>query len=159
MNTVKPLDFDELSKEKLRSLENVKEIVLSTSARDRVTSRVVSCSCQGNKVYFLSWDHHTKCIQILENPRVAFCHETLQIEGIASIKGNALAPENSVYAEKYKQKQARIFDIFTKFEGMAIIEVTITSITSYPIDEHEDYYLDHIDFDKKVAFRTYMKKE
>ena len=159
MNIVKPLNFEEFSKELFRRLENVKEMVLSTSARDRVTSRVVSCSCHGNKVFFLSWGHHTKCMQISENPRVAFCHETLQIEGMASIKGNALASENAVYAEQYKQKQASIFDVFTKFEGMTLIEVTITSITSYPINEHEDYYLDHIDFDKKVAFRSYMKKE
>ncbi|MBP2643395.1 MAG: hypothetical protein H6Q67_1282 [Firmicutes bacterium] len=157
MNNVQPLDFDKLSNEKIRILENVKEMVLSTSAKDRVTSRVVSCSCHGTKIYFLSWSHHTKCLQILENPYVAFCHETLQMEGIASIKGNPLDPENSIYADKYKCKQAKLFDTFTKFDGMVLIEVDIKLITSFPVTEKE-YFLDRIDFDQKIAYRTHMRK-
>lgn len=158
MKIVKDLNFAEFRSELFHTLDNIKEIVLSTTSQNRVTSRVVSCACYGPKIYFLSWDHHTKCRQIRENPQVALCHETLQLEGIAKIKGDALATENQHYAEKYRAKQPRIFDLFTPFEGMTLVEVTITSITSYPIKETEDYYLDHIDFSEGTAFRSYMKR-
>ena len=61
MKIVKDLNFAEFRSELFHTLDNIKEIVLSTTSQNRVTSRVVSCACYGPKIYFLSWDHHTKC--------------------------------------------------------------------------------------------------
>jgi len=67
------LDFDAASAEKLKMLENMKEMVLSTCSGNHVTSRVVSTACRGTKILFASFRNNTKCYQITENPNVAFC--------------------------------------------------------------------------------------
>lgn len=150
------LEFETRRNELLKSFEAVKEMVLSTCSNNRVTSRVVSTACHGDKIYFLSWDHHVKCLQIRDTPRMAFCHENIQIEGIASIKGNPLDEKNIAYSEKYKEKQPAIFEIFTKFKGMVIIEVSIIQIRSY-IQKNGEYYLDCLNLAEKTAYRENMK--
>jgi hypothetical protein len=45
-------DFDVVSAEKLKMLEDVKEMVLSTCSGNHVTSRVVSTACRGTKILF-----------------------------------------------------------------------------------------------------------
>lgn len=152
----KILDFNIRQNELLQSFEAATEMVLSTCSDNRVTSRIVSTACCGDKVYFLSWEHHVKCHQIHDNPRVAICHGNIQIEGIADIKGNPLAEANMIYSQKFKMKQPRIFDIFTQFKGMILIEVSITSIRSY-VQADGEHYLDCLDFTQKTAYRENMK--
>jgi hypothetical protein len=158
MNKLTPLDFNTISNEKLKALADVKEMVLSTSSDNRVTSRVVSTSCHGRKILFLSWGHHTKCAQIRANNKVALCHDRIQIEGIASIKGDPLDIKNEVYAVLYKKQQPLYFEKFTKFKGMEIVEVEIKHITCW-VKEESKYFLDHIDFEKEVAFRENVQAD
>lgn len=150
------LEFETRRNELLKSFEAAKEMVFSTCSNNKVTSRVVSTACHGDKIYLLSWDHHVKCLQILDNPSVAFCHENIQIEGIANIKGNPFDEKNIAYSEKYKEKQPAIFEIFTKFKGMVIIEVSILQIRSY-VQDNGEYYLDSLNFIEKTAYRKNMK--
>jgi hypothetical protein len=152
MNKLKNLDFRTLSNEKLKALADVKEMVLSTSSDNRVTSRVVSTSCHGRKIIFLSWGHHTKCVQIRANNNVALCYDRIQIEGIASLKGNPLDIKNEVYAQIYRKQQPLYFEKFTKFKGMEIVEVEIKYIACW-VKEESRYFLDHLDFEKAVAYR------
>lgn len=152
----KNLDFQTRRDELLKAFEATKEVVLSTCSANRVTSRVVSTACHEDKIYFLSWEHHVKCLQIRDNPQVAFCHANIQIEGNASILGNSLDRENIAYSEKYKVKQPGIFEAFTKFQGMVIVEVSITKIRSY-VQENGEYCLDCLNFAEKKAYRENMK--
>ncbi len=80
MKIMQELDFDEVSNKTLKSLKNVKEMVLSTSLNDHVTSRTVSTACKGTTIVFLSYKNNTKCIQIQGNHHVALCFNNIQVE-------------------------------------------------------------------------------
>jgi general stress protein 26 len=115
----------------LGSLEGKHAIVLATSLGDRVTARTVSFANDGLAILFMSWGHHTKCVQIRGNPRVALCRDNVQIEGVAEILGSPLEERNKRYAdilrEKYPDDHAR----FAREPGMAIVRVLPTSVTVF----------------------------
>lgn len=54
MNCIKEFDYDVILQEKFALLQNVSEMVLSTSVDNNVTSRVVSTACYGPRIIFLS---------------------------------------------------------------------------------------------------------
>jgi hypothetical protein len=139
---------DALLEPYFKRLREVRDIVLSTSAGSRVTSRVVSCACCGEEIFFLSWGHHTKSKQIAQNPNVALCHSNIQLEGQAKILGNPLDPENKIDLEKYKERQPTMFEGFAKIPGMQLIKVTLSAITSWTKDDKSSY-IDHIDLKKR----------
>ena len=151
----KDLDFKQTLQTKMDFLGTVREIVLSTCSNDRVTSRIVDCACYDKTIYFLTWSHHTKCIQIMENPNVALCYKNMQIEGVAEIKGSPLSETNKDYSNKYRAKQPEIYDRFVEYDGMVIVKVDIRSIHSWEgwHDESNGYFLDIIDISKQIAFR------
>lgn len=155
----KNLDFENELEKKLNLLADTPAVVLSTCSKNRVTSRRVDIACYDRTIYFLTWSHHTKCIQMTENPKVAMCHNNLQLEGLAEIKGNPFLESNKVCSEKYKKKQPNLYDRFVQFEGMVIVKVDITSIHSYEgwDDENEGYFLHIIDIPGKTAFRVNLE--
>jgi uncharacterized pyridoxamine 5'-phosphate oxidase family protein len=139
---------DAVLAEYLTKLDEVKDIVLSTCAGNRVTSRMVSCIFLGEEVFFMSWGHHTKCKQIKENPNVALCHNNLQLRGHAEIIGSPLDTANKVVADKFREKQPQLFDYFSKLPGMLLIRVALSSITSWTRDS-QGYCIVHIDLEKR----------
>lgn len=156
MNCIKEFDYDVILQEKFALLQNVSEMVLSTSVDNHVTSRVVSTACYGPRIIFLSWGHHTKCRQIKANSRVALCHDTFQIEGTASIKGGVLEAGNADYARLYRAKQERFFTIFSGFPGMQVIEVEIQRMACFGF-EGPTFFLDRIDLISKTARRENLE--
>jgi len=157
MKCMKEFNFEEIINEKYKMLEDVTEMVLSTCSENRVTSRVVSTACYGSKVIFLSWGHHTKCTQMRINPRVALCYNNFQIEGIASIMGRVTDKNNANYAQLYQAKQSKYFDIFSRFEGMQIIEIEIQSISYFGF-EGMSFYVDRINLINKIAYREDLEQ-
>ena len=151
----KDLDFKRTLQKKMDFLSAAKEIVLSSSSNDRVTSRVVDCACYEKTIYFLTWSHHTKCIQMKENPNVALCYKNLQIEGVAEIKGSPLLESNKDHSNRYRAKRPNIYDRFVEYDGMVIVKDDIKSIHSWEgwHDGNNGYYHDIIDISKKIAFR------
>lgn len=133
----------------LASLGEAKEIVLSTSAGNRVTSRIVSCACNSEEVLFLSWEHHTKCRQIKTNPLVALCYKNLQIEGRAEILGNPLDSAHKKHTDTFRKMQPSIFDNFSKLPGMTLVRIAITAITAWTRDA-QGYKIDHFDLEKRT---------
>jgi general stress protein 26 len=83
----KVLDYEHEKGLVLKFLEGKHAITLATSLGDRVTARTVSFANDGLAILFMSWAHHTKCVQIRVNPRVALCRDNVQIEGIADCMG------------------------------------------------------------------------
>lgn len=150
------LDFDAISAEKLKMLENVKEMVLSTCSGNHVTSRVVSTACCGTKILFASFRNNTKCAQIKENPNVAVCFGNMQIEGVAQIMGTPQDPMNAELMALYKEKQAGYYDIVLASKTMILIEVDIRRLT-YIIPK--TILLDRIDFEKRTVYRDTMESD
>lgn len=151
MRIMQELDFYEVSSETLKMLEDIKEMVFSTSLNDHVTSRTVSMACKGMTVVFLSYKNNTKCIQIQGNPNVALCIDKIQIEGTAAMRGLLRDENNAAYSDIYKEKQERYFNRCKNKDNMDLITVDINFITCYgPLGMH---YVDKIDFAKRKACR------
>lgn len=150
----KELDYDRIREEKIRFLENHHAIVLATSYNDRVTARTVTYASKGLEIYFMSWGHHKKCVQMRGNPKVALVKDNVNIEGLAEILGNPLDDKNKEYAEIYRSKLPRDFEGFAHQAGMVMVKVTPTFIVSMErIDGR--LYLEHLDLENKTA---YLKK-
>ncbi len=152
------LDFQSALQEKYQKISDVKEMVLSTCADNQVTSRVVTVACFKNTLYFLSWKHHTKCIQIARNPLVSFCHDNLEMTGTAVLHGDPKLDNNMIIAEKYRSKQPLIYRYFSRIEGMIIVEATISYIKAW-LKEESGYFIEHIDIPNCKAYRLRPEEE
>lgn len=152
MKIIQEFDFNEVSNETLKLLENVKEMVFSTSLNDHVTSRTVSTACKGTTIVFLSYKNNTKCIQIKGNPNVALCFENIQIEGVATMRGLLKDDDNAAYSNIYKEKHEMYFDKCKDKDNMDLITVDINFITCYGPPGKQ--YVDKIDFVKRITYRV-----
>lgn len=150
------LDFDTVSVEKLKMLEDAKEVVLSTCSGSHVTSRVVSTACRGTKILFASYRKNTKCVQITENPNVAVCFGNMQIEGVARFMGTPQDPKNAELMALYKEKQAGYYDMVLECKTMVLIEVEIKRLT-WIIPK--TILLDRIDFENRTVYRDTMESD
>jgi general stress protein 26 len=155
------LDFEQTLQAKLNRLKSAGDMVLSTSLDNKVTSRMVTCACEGRTVVFLSWKHHTKCLQIAKNQHVALCYENLQIQGLADIMGSPFSENNKVYADLLKEKISGIYKRFSRYKGMVIVKIEITRIHSWE-DWHQQegsYVIDIVDLEKRTAYKVNAEDE
>ena len=148
------LDFEKVREEKVRFLDSHHVIVLATSFDNRVTARTVTYASKGLDIYFMSWGHHKKCVQIRGNPKVALCRDNMTMEGLEEILGNPLDEKNKEYAEIYRNKFPRDFAGFARIPGMVLVKVTPTFIVSWVRIENR-FFLEHLDLENK---RAYLKK-
>ena len=85
---MKEINFNALKDEIFKRLKELKEVVISTSYKDQVTSRTVYCYLDNDYLHFITSKAYTKYRQISRNPNVALCSGNMQIEGIAEIMGH-----------------------------------------------------------------------
>lgn len=127
----KELDYERERDRVLEFLGSKRAIILATSLEGRVTARTVSFANDGLEIFFMSWGHHTKCVQIGGNPRVALCRDNVQIEGVAEILGSPLDERNKRYADILREKYPDDHALFAREPGMVIVRVLPTSITVF----------------------------
>ena len=150
MNTKECLDYHSVRQEKIKFLSDHMLAALATSADDRVTARTVDYASKELDIYFLSWEHHTKCVQIKANPRVALCIDNLQIEGRAKILGSPLDAKNSKAAAIYRSKLPTMFNDFASRPGMVIVKVIPDSIVTF-VRSGSRRYWEYLDLTNKTA--------
>jgi len=136
---------------KVKFLQDHRRMVLATSYNDRVTARTVDYASDGLDIYFLSWQHHTKCVQIKGNPKVALCIDNVQIEGKAEILGNPLDEKNKEYADIYRGRLPDVFERFASRPGMVIVKVIPTFMVTF-VRNPARRYLEHLDLERKIAY-------
>ena len=80
-----------------------RKMVLSTSANNRVTSRMMSMVQKDGILYFQTDKTFLKYQQLQENHNVALCMDNIQIEGICNEIGHPLEKEEfiSLYKEYF----------------------------------------------------------
>jgi general stress protein 26 len=145
------LDYEAELQKNLASIGDVTQMTLATSLNDQVTSRTISTACLGDTIYFITWRHHTKCAQIRKNPNVSLNHNQTQITGTAEIKGNPLTEQNKIYTERYKEKLLDVYNEFSSFDELVIVEIKINAINFFK-EEEGNYFLETIDLRKKQAY-------
>ena len=146
------LDFLELKESIITFLEEKSTIILATSSNDRVTARSISFVNKGLEIFFVTWTHHTKSVQIRENANVALCISNLQVEGKATIRGPPFDPNNKEYLDLYKKKHLRYYNKFAKQPETIIITIEPTLIVKL-VNIKGDFYRDHLDIAKNNAYR------
>lgn len=151
------LDYEGTKKRVIEFLASKRAIVLATSLDGRVTARTVSMVSEGLDVYFMSWGHHTKCVQIRGNPRVALCRDNVQIEGRAEILGSPLNEGNQRYAGMLQAKYPDDYEMFAREPGMVIVKVVPSAITVFS-KEGDGFHLDCLNLEEETLCRKGMKE-
>ena len=146
------LDYARMTQGVIESLKDGQVIVLARSSDNRVTARTVTYVSDHLDICFLSWEHHTKCVQIRDNPRVALCKHNMQMEGMAEILGNPLDPDNSKYADIFRKRVPEEFRIFSSQDGMVMVRVVPTRVTTL-VNANDWLYLETLDVENGKASR------
>lgn len=149
----KELDFEEKKKELIRFLESKENeiMVLATSYKERVLARNVLVVSKGLDLYFFTWKHSRKCMQIEKNPKVALCKDRVQIEGVAEILGNLLDESIKKYTDIMRDKSPEAIKSWERRPGMVIVRVRPTLVvTGGSVDEH--VYVDFLDLNSQRAY-------
>jgi general stress protein 26 len=147
-------DYESTVDKVIQFLAGKHAIVLATSLDGRVTARTVSMASEGLDVYFMSWEHHTKCAQIRGNPRVALCRDNVQIEGRAEILGSPLDEANRRYTELLGKKYPDD-ERFAREPGMVVVRVVPSTIAVFGRGS-DGFYLDCLDLERATACRKGM---
>ena len=119
------------AEEVIRTLETEKTLTLATCAGSRVTIRPMSHINDGLTVFFQTGSDSLKIRQIKENPYVALCVGTYQIEGVAIGIGHPLAVENEFFATAYKEKHPGSYERYSALEDEIVVKVTIHRVKQW----------------------------
>ena len=103
-----------------------KAMVLSSSADNRVSSRMMSVVCNDGLFYFQTDKNFRKYYQLINNPYVALCTENIQIEGVCTEIGNPM--DNTVFCNVYKECFSGSFKKYTLLKNERLFIVTPTFV-------------------------------
>lgn len=114
--------FEDQYKAFLLEFGKGKQMVLSTSRQDHVTSRMMSIVQKEGVFYFQTDREMRKYRQLESNPRVALCIENIQIEGVCREIG---APMETVeFCRLYKECFPGSFHRYSALEKECLFAVT-----------------------------------
>lgn len=113
------------AEEVIEILEKEKTMYLATCAGNRVTIRPMSHINEGLTVLFQTSRHSLKVHQIMENPNVAICVGTYELEGVAYIMGHPFDSENRFFIQKYKEKHPKSFEKYSALDEEIVVKVLI----------------------------------
>jgi general stress protein 26 len=105
-------------------------MVLATSHEGRVLARNVLIAHRGLDLFFFTWGHSRKCVQIRANPRVALCKGSVQIEGVAEILGGLIAETTREYTDVMRRKFPEAIARWEHRPGMVIVRVRPTCVVT-----------------------------
>jgi len=98
-------------------------MILATAERNRVTARPVNCIINSYRFFFQTDIRSVKCRQIVANPLVALCNDSLQIEGVAKVIGAPSLPEHAGLVECYRSHYPNAFAKYSHLPFEVLISV------------------------------------
>lgn len=123
--------MDIKEQEILDLLKSERILTLATCAGNRVTIRPMSHINEGLNVFFQTGKESLKMRQIKENPNVALCIGTYELEGTASELGHPLAEKNKSFAKAYKEKHPDSFERYSAYEEEIVVKVSIHRVRQW----------------------------
>jgi general stress protein 26 len=149
------IDYNQ-TKDKLLSFLECKEnsvMILATSADNVVMARSILIINDGLDIYFFTWKHSRKYIQIKKNHMIALCKDKVEIEGTAEISGLMTDEKNRETLELLRKKQPEAIERWVNKPNMVIIKVkpVFACVDGYFIND--DAYIEYIDFKKRYAYK------
>lgn len=135
------------AEEVVQALEKEKTMILATCSENRVTIRPMSHINDGLSVYFQAGADSVKMQQIRENPNVAMCVGTCELEGVATELGHPLAENNAFFAQGLKAKHPDAFERWSSLEDEVVVKVVVKRARQWRYIEDEPF-LAEAEFDK-----------
>jgi len=117
--------------EVIKALNEEQISILATCADNKVTIQPMSHINEDLNVYFQAGKNSLKVGQISENPNVAICVGTYEIEGTASEAGHPMAEGNVFFARAYKEKHPGSYEQYSKLEEETVIKVTVKRVRQW----------------------------
>jgi len=138
--------FDKASEMIWEELQNGKNMVLATSADDKVSVRTVSGVSYNENIYIVTDSQSKKCAQIMLNDNVALCTDTIKIAGIAHLLGHPLDEKNKLAADVLRTGFGDWFNQYATSPNAVLIEITPNSAELAIMGEGapEVYNIDYI---------------
>lgn len=128
-----------------------KNMVLSTSADDVVSSRMMSVIVLDGCFYFQTDKNFRKCSQILNNPNVALCADNISVEGECSQVGTPF--DNNDFIRLFEQHYNWSFNKYSFLSNERLFKVKPVYIQKW-IYEESMPYIESFDLKNKI----YTKK-
>jgi general stress protein 26 len=129
------ISYEDLKQHMIEELKKYHQGYLATSKDDFVTVRQMLLITNGLTIYCFTGTHSRKYKQIMANPQVAIAAGNLQIEGLASLKGQLLEEENTEFREVYRKTQPERYERSTRIHfprpDTKLIEITPQKMTLY----------------------------
>ncbi len=158
--TQQELSYEALKQHMIEELKKYNLGFLATSKDDFVTVRQMGLVINGLTIYCFTGMHSRKYKQIVANPQVAIAAGNLQIEGIASLKGQLLEEENTEFREVYRKTQPERYERSTRLHfprpDTKLIEITPQKMTLYTrpnLEAGTEAQYDILNLVKKTAHR------
>ena len=127
-----------------------KKMVLSTSAENKVSSRMVSVIILDTAFYLQTDRTMRKFTQLQTNPYAALCFENTQIEGICSVVGRPC--KNSAFIALYRKYFPHAYTLYTGLPNEILVKFSPNYLKRW-LYEGEKPYEEIFDF----STRTYLK--
>jgi len=150
-------DFEKIRSEILTLFSENRGMILATSLNDRVTARHISFVNEDLDIYFTSWDHNKKIIQMKGNPNVALNLNNVQIEGKAEVF-------TCVFDEKFKDIQdlfrskfgAVWLDRFSHIKELILVKVIPEKIVKFETI-NKRFQLQNVDCKNKKVYQMRLE--
>ena len=144
-------NFEKEKSELFAKIGKTYNMVLSTSDRENMSSRMVSVISYNEKLYITSMKSE-KLEQIEKNPNIALCADTMQIKGKGKILGYASDEKNKEIMMEYKNILPESFELFASNPEAVLAEFTLVQCKWWKNVQTRDGVI--IDFaDKKAVSR------
>lgn len=150
-------DFEKIKSELLTLFVENKGIILATALNDRVTSRHVSFVNVDFDIYFFSWNHNKKIVQIKGNPNVALSLHNLQIEGKAELLGWVFDEKYKEISDLFRAKFSPIWlDRFSHNKELILVRISPERIVKFET-LNKRFQLQNIDHKNKKVFQMRLE--
>ncbi len=131
-----------------------KKMVLSTSYRDIVTSRMMSVVHLNNQLYFQTDCMLRKYHQLINNSHVALCINNIQLEGICEELGQPL--QNEAFCTAFKACFPGSYDYYTALPNERLFVITPKLIERWVYVEEVPYVETFDVANRKYELKRYL---
>lgn len=131
-----------------------KNMVLSSSYQDKVTSRMMSVIIFDGEIYFQTDKNFRKYSQIKNNPNVSLCCDNISVEGVCTEIGKPL--DNNEFIKLYKKHYNYSFQQYSSLNNERLFKVTPAYIQMWTYKNSKPY-IEILDFISGEYIKTLYK--
>lgn len=140
-------DFMQKLESFYRDFGEARKMVLSTSSKEKVSSRMMSIVQKSGIFYFQTDLGFRKFQQIKENPNVALCIDNFQIEGICKKIGHP--QENPDFCRLYQENFKSSFERYSSLKNERLFVIVPNFIERW-LYQNKKPFIETFDFEHKI---------